>query len=128
MSPRVAMGLSGRLIAVLVVEDEPLVRMDVASAFEASGFKVYEAANADEAVGLLEEFADIDVLVTDVDMPGSIDGLELAHYARSRRPINIIVTSGHRKIALRDLPPAAILLRKPCRSDQIVEMARAMDA
>ena len=62
---------------VLVVEDEPLIRMDVAATFEEAGYKVYEAANADEAVGLLEEFADIHALVTDVDMPGSIDGRPL---------------------------------------------------
>src|SRR5882724_10745397 len=120
------MNLSDQPICVLVVEDEPLVRIDVASGFEDAGFKVYEAANADEAIGLLEEFADIDALVTDVDMPGSIDGLELAHYARSCRSIKIIVTSGHRKIAMRDLPPAAVFLEKPCRAGQILETLREM--
>jgi CheY-like chemotaxis protein len=114
--------------AVLVVEDEPLIRMDVAATFEEAGYKVYEAANADEAVGLLEEFADIHVLVTDVDMPGSIDGLGLAHYARSDRRIKIIVTSGHVKVETRDLPPAAIFLKKPCRAGDIVETLREMAA
>jgi CheY-like chemotaxis protein len=118
--------MSDQSVAVLVVEDELLVRMDVASTLEDAGFKVYEAVNADEAVGLLEEFADIYVLVTDVDMPGSIAGLELAHYVRSRRPIKIIVTSGHRQIAIRDLPPAAVFLEKPYRPDDIVEMVRAI--
>jgi two-component system, response regulator PdtaR len=95
------MGLSDQSVAVLVVEDEPLTCMDVAATFEDAGFKVYEAANTDEAIGLLEEFDDIHVLVTDLDMPGSIDGLELAHYARSCRLFRIIVISGHRNIAMR---------------------------
>jgi CheY-like chemotaxis protein len=120
------MGLSDQSVAVLVVEDEPLVLMDVASTFEDVGFKVYEAASADEALGLLEEFAGIDALVTDVDLPGSIDGLELAHYARSSRSIRIVITSGHRKFAMRDLPPAAVFLEKPCRPVPIVDTLRNM--
>jgi CheY-like chemotaxis protein len=120
------MGLSDQSVAVLVVEDEPLVLMDVASTFEDVGFKVYEAASADEALGLLEEFAGIDTLVTDVDLPGSIDGLELAHYARSSRSIRIVITSGHRKFAMRDLPPAAVFLEKPCRPVHIVDTLRNM--
>jgi CheY-like chemotaxis protein len=122
------MDVSDQSVAVLVVEDEPLVRMDVASTFEDAGFKVYAAASADEAVGLLEEFAEIVALVTDVDMPGSIDGLELAHYARSSRSIKIIVTSGHRRIATRELPPAAVFLEKPCHPVKIVATLRNMSA
>jgi DNA-binding NtrC family response regulator len=122
------MDLLGQSVAVLVVEDEPLVRMCVAATIEDAGFKVYEAANADEAVGLLAECADICVLFTDVDMPGSMNGVALAHYAHSYRPIKIIVTSGHRKIAAKDLPPKAIFMEKPYRPDHVVETLRAIAA
>jgi CheY-like chemotaxis protein len=67
------------LATVLVVEDDPLVRMDVAVTIQRAGFKAIEAANADEAVELLADHADINILLTDVDMPGSMDGVELAH-------------------------------------------------
>jgi DNA-binding NtrC family response regulator len=122
------MDLSGQSIAVLVVEDEPLIRMCVAATIEEAGFKVYEAANADEAVGLLAECADICVLFTDVEMPGSMDGVALAHYAHSYRPIMIIVTSGRRKIAVKDLPPTAIFMEKPYRPGRVVETLREIAA
>jgi DNA-binding NtrC family response regulator len=112
--------------AVLVVEDEPLIRMEVAAAVKDAGFRVYQAASADEAVGLLEECADIGVLFTGVDMPGSMDGIELAHYARSQKPMKVIVSSGHRRVAMRDLPPAAVFLKKPCDATEIVEKLKSL--
>lgn len=120
------MDLLGQSVAVLVVEDEPLVRLCVAMTLEHAGFKVYEAANADDAVGLLAECVDIGVLFTDIDMPGPMDGVALAHYAHSYRPIGIIVTSGHRRIAVEDLPPDAIFIEKPFRPADVLETLRAM--
>jgi two-component system, response regulator PdtaR len=122
------MDLVGQSVAVLVVEDEPLIRMSVAATIEDAGFKVYEAANADEALGLLAECVDIRVLFTDVDMPGAMDGVALAHYAYAYRPIEIIVTSGHRKIAVKDLPPKAIFMEKPYRPGHVVETLREIAA
>ena len=81
---------------VLVVEDEALVRLSTREEIEAAGFKVYEAHNADEAIRLLEANPDIELIFTDVDMPGSMDGVKLAHYVRKRwPPVKIIVTSGY---------------------------------
>ena len=81
---------------VLIVEDEPLVRLGAVQAIEDAGFEVIEAANADEAIRILENRSDIRVVFTDIHMPGSIDGLKLAHAVRDRwPPIKIIVTSGH---------------------------------
>jgi CheY-like chemotaxis protein len=87
------MDIAGQSLAVLVVDDEPLIRLDLAATIEEAGFKVYEVANADQAVELLEEVEDIKVLLTDVDMPGSMDGVQLAHYARPYWPVQIIVAS-----------------------------------
>jgi two-component system, response regulator PdtaR len=122
------MDLLRQSVAILVVEDEPLIRMSVAATIEDAGFKVYEASNADEAIGLLAECVDICVLFTDVEMPGSMDGVALAHYAYAYRPIEIIVTSGRRKIAVTDLPPKAIFMEKPYRHGRVVETLRAIAA
>ena len=81
--------------AVLIVEDEPLVRFCAVQTVEEAGFDVIEAANADEAIAILESRQDIRVVFTDIHMPGSMDGLKLAHAVRDRwPPIKIIVTSG----------------------------------
>ena len=115
------MDLLGQSAAVLVVEDEPVTRMCAVATIEDAGFKVYGAANADEALGLLAECVDVCVLFTDVDLPGSMDGVALAHYAHSYRPIEIIVTSGHRRIVTKDLPPNAVFMEKPYLPSHLVE-------
>jgi two-component system, response regulator PdtaR len=126
---RVAMDSSDQSIAVLVVEDDALVRMQAATTIEAAGFRVYEAGDAAQAVLLLEECSDIRVLFTDVDMPGAMNGLALARYARIHRgPIKIIIASGRHEIAGEDLPPETVFLGKPYRLAQIVERVQKMTA
>ena len=79
---------------VLVVDDETLIRMHAVSAIEDAGYTVYEAVDADHAIAIIEKHPDIRVMFTDVNMPGSMDGIMLAHYVRNRwPPIVIIVTS-----------------------------------
>ena len=109
------MGNSGnKSVSVLVVEDESLIRMDTASSLEATGFVVYEAANAADAILCLELHGEIRLIFTDVNMPGSMDGLALAHYVRGRwPPVKIIVTSGYMKMRDDDLPLGAIFVAKP---------------
>ncbi|WP_342778220.1 response regulator [Mesorhizobium norvegicum] len=82
-------------ICVLVVEDEPLIRMDIVDFLLGEGFEVLEAANADEAIDLLEANAQIQIMFTDIDMPGSMDGIKLAAAVRDRwPPVRIVATSG----------------------------------
>ena len=101
-------------VAVLIVEDEPLIRMGVVGLIEDSGFKVYEAGSADAANALLERHKEICLIFTDVNMPGSMDGLKLAHYVRGRwPPVKIIVTSGHVKVPEESLPAGALFMPKP---------------
>ena len=84
---------------VLIVEDEPLVRVGACNMIEDAGFEVIEAASADEAIRILESRSDIRVVFTDVHMPGTMDGLRLAHAVRGRwPPIKIIVTSGRSRV------------------------------
>jgi CheY-like chemotaxis protein len=100
--------------AVLVVEDEPLLLMDAMDMIEDAGFVAYGAANADEAIRHLERHSDIRVLFTDVDMPGTMDGLKLAHAVRDRwPPVSIIVASGHVRVTQDDLPLNGLFFSKP---------------
>ena len=106
--------------AVLVVEDEPLIRIGAVRMIEDAGFEVIEAANADDAIRILERRRDIRVIFTDVHMPGSMDGLKLAHAVRDRwPPIKIIVTSGRESITEQDLPEGGRFFAKPYNPTQI---------
>ncbi len=101
-------------ISVLVVEDEFLIRMDLVDHLSGEGFEVFEASNADEAIAILEANDRIQVLFTDVDMPGSMDGLKLSAAVRDRwPPVRIVVTSGHRAVVPTDLPEGSLFYAKP---------------
>lgn len=81
---------------ILVVEDEVLIRLMVANELRAQGFRVLEAVNADEAFPLLESRVAIDLVFTDVKMPGSMDGIALARLIRERYPaLKLVVTSDY---------------------------------
>jgi CheY-like chemotaxis protein len=100
--------------AVLVVDDEPWQRMMLSDAFSDAGYDVVEAANAAEALAALQARRDIGIVVTDIQMPGSMDGLRLARYVRDAYPpIALIVASGAVRPESRDLPADAIFLAKP---------------
>ena len=108
-------------IRVLVVEDETFIRMDATEMLRAAGFDILEAANADEAIQLLERTPGIRLIFTDIDMPGSMNGLKLSAAVRDRwPPVKIIATSGHFKIRAGDLPEDARFIPKPYQSAQII--------
>jgi CheY-like chemotaxis protein len=118
-------GNSTNMPAVLIVEDEPLVRIGAVNLIEDAGFEVIEAANADEAIGILECRSDVRVVFTDIHMPGSMDGLKLAHAVRNRwPPIRIIVTSGRELIAEQVLPEGGRFFAKPYNPIEILDALR----
>lgn len=118
-------GKSTKIPVVLIVEDEPLILMTVVKVIEDAGFEVIEAANADEAIRLLEYRSDIRVIFTDIHMPGSMDGLKLAHAVRNRwPPIKIIVTSGRNLIAEQNLPEGGRFFAKPYDPTAITDALR----
>jgi CheY-like chemotaxis protein len=122
------MGLveSGRPV-VLIVEDEFLLRMDAVDMIAAAGFEAVEAANADEAIKILEARRDITVVFTDIQMPGSMDGLKLARAVRGRwPPIKIVATSGHLHVKESDLPEGGRFLPKPYNSLQVTGVLREL--
>ena len=108
------MGLSlPRRPVVLLVEDELLPRMDAAAMVAEAGFEVVEAGDADEAIAILESRRDIGIVFTDIQMPGSMDGLKLAHAIRGRwPPIRIVATSGLVDVGEKDLPEGGRSLPK----------------
>jgi len=109
---------------VLVVDDEPLLRMDVAAALEEAGCHVLEAANADEALQLMQDNAHIDLLVTDVQMPGSMDGIQLSAAVHSRWPdTEVMVTSGRIQPRAHELPPNVRFLAKPYPAYKLTDAA-----
>lgn len=111
---------------VLLVEDEPLIRLFVAELLEESGFKVVEAANAAEALVILRAGLEVNVLLTDVDMPNGCNGFELAHEVHESWPrAEILIMSGRRWPAEGDLPIGAAFLSKPCPNEAIVSHVRA---
>jgi len=113
---------AGQRPVVLVVEDEFLVRMDAIEVIEGGGFEVVEAKNADDAIAILEQRNDIDLIFTDIDMPGSMDGLKLAHFVKDRwPPIKIIATSGHAKFTANDLPEGGRFMPKPYNATEIAD-------
>lgn len=113
--------------AVLVVDDDPFVRLDAVDMVEDLGFVAYQAANADDAIALLEKHDDIRILFTDINMPGSMDGLKLAHAVRKRwPPLVIMIASGHANVAKEKLPRDGVFFPKPYSSATFVrELARA---
>jgi CheY-like chemotaxis protein len=112
-------------IRILVVEDEAFIRMDAVEILCAAGFSILEAANANEALQMLERHSDIRLLFTDIDMPGSMNGLKLVAAVRDRwPPVSIIATSGHCKVQAGDLPADARFFSKPYQPAQIIRAVR----
>ena len=114
---------------VLVVEDEALVRMNSAEMIRDLGFEVIEATDADHAVSLLESNPDIRIVFTDIQMPGSMDGLRLAAVVRDRwPPIALLITSGQLHPPSTDMPAGARFLPKPYLPFQLKSQLNALTA
>ena len=105
---------------ILVVEDEGLIRLGAVFALEEAGYKVFEAGHADQAIAALEANPGIRVVVTDVHMPGTMDGLKLTHYVRRRwPPIALIVISGEPGDFYSQVPAGTMFCTKPI-SDRLL--------
>ena len=111
---------------VLVVEDEGLVRLDVAESLKDAGFAVVEATDASEALEIVLSREDIDVLFTDINMPGPMDGLELAWRVRDYRPeVRLVLTSGAIKPTRDQLPDDGAFISKPYSPEAVTRAVRA---
>ncbi len=112
---------------VLIVEDELLIRLHAAQIIEEAEFDVIEASNADEAIAILEARPDISVLFTDIQMPGSMDGLKLAAAVKRRwPPIKIVASSGLVNVRPDDLPEGGRFLPKPYDPSKLTDIIREL--
>src|SRR3954467_7828632 len=112
---------------VLVVEDEMVLRMRAVDIVEDAGFTAVEAVNADEAISILESRSDISLLLSDIQMPGSMDGLKLAHAVHDRWPaIKIILVSGQVKVSDADRPADSRYFGKPLEVKHMVAELQKM--
>jgi CheY-like chemotaxis protein len=106
---------------VLVVEGDALVQLELADWLKELGLRVFSADNADDAIQLMESHPEIELLLTDIRMPGSMDGIRLAHFVADRwPPVKIIVLSGNLATALSELPPESIFVPKPYDSETLL--------
>ena len=114
-------------ITVLVVEDEALLRMNTVDELTDQGLEVMEAANAKDAIAIFRSGQRVECLFTDVDMPGDVDGLELAALVKDAfPPIEVIVTSGHRNVTQDDLPLQGIFVGKPYSLEVVGDLIRRL--
>jgi two-component sensor histidine kinase/ActR/RegA family two-component response regulator len=112
---------------VLVVEDEMVLRMRAVDIVEDAGFTAVQAVNADEALAILESRSDISLLFSDIQMPGSMDGLKLAHAVHDRWPsIKIILVSGQVRLSDTDKPADSRFFGKPLEMKQMITELQEM--
>lgn len=112
---------------ILVVEDDTLIRMLGVNILEEAGFEVLEAANADEGIAILSEHGHVRLLFSDIDMPGSMDGVELARLVHDRWPsIRLLLTSGHHNLPEAAIPDDGKFVRKPWSEEFLIGKIRAI--
>jgi len=112
---------------VLVVEDEPLIRLMAIELIEEGGFEVVAASDAAAAVAILERRLDIRIVFTDIDMPGGMDGIRLAAVIRERwPPLQIVVTSSHLNVHPSQMPARGVFLSKPYEGRELVGLLRSL--
>jgi two-component system, response regulator PdtaR len=108
-------------LKILLVEDEPLISMDLDYSLQQAGHAVVAVSNADRAIDVLESQS-FDLIVTDIDMPGSMDGLKLAAAVRHRwPPVKILVMSGKHRPRTADMPRQARFISKPFSETQLLK-------
>jgi len=115
------------LKTVLVVEDEILTRVDAVACLREAGFDVVEAGSGAEALAVIGARDDVDLIFTDIQMPGPVDGLELARRARESDPnVRLIFTSGARRFDKDKLPGEGLFFSKPYDAENVAETVQRL--
>jgi CheY-like chemotaxis protein len=122
------MSRAATTVSVLLVEDEAMISNLVANCLSGSGFRVHEAATADEALRYMRSGANVDVLFTDINLPGRMNGAELAERARELRPeMPIVYVSGRYKLSeISPLVPRSLFVAKPYDPNDICALLRRL--
>jgi CheY-like chemotaxis protein len=115
------------LKTVLVVEDEILTRVDAVACLREAGFDVVEAGSGVEALALISTREDVHLIFTDIQMPGPVDGLELARRAQKSHPhIRLVFTSGARRVDTDNLPGDGLFFSKPYDAENLAETVQRL--
>jgi CheY-like chemotaxis protein len=114
---------------ILLVEDDPFLRMAAIDLIEDAGFEAAVAENGDEAIHILETRSDVRIVFTDIQMPGTMDGMKLARTVRGRWPeIKLVITSGKYEIRNDELPDRSEFFRKPYKDFEVAATFHRMMA
>lgn len=114
--------------SILIVDDEALIRQNLVDIFDDEGWQVFEADGADAAIRVLEENASIRVVLTDIQMPGSMNGVRLAHFVRNRYPPTVLfVVSGGLAPDYSELPTRTLFLAKPFDPQFVLDEIARLD-
>ena len=112
--------------AALIVEDQPFIGMVASDILRESGYETFHAYDAKDAEGVLAEHPEIEVLVCEAELPGSVNGLELARRVSAERPeVQLVVTACGRELSASELPEGARTLRKPYASGELKTLVAA---
>lgn len=115
------------LKTVLVVEDEILTRVDAVACLREAGFDVVEAGSGVEALAVIRARDDVDLIFTDIQMPGPVDGLELARRARETHPrVRLVFTSGARRVDTDNLPGEGVFFSKPYDAENVAQTVQRL--
>ena len=112
--------------SVLVVEDQPLLRMVVTEVLTEAGLTVLEAGDASAALGLFDAHEEIAVIVSDLKLPGTLSGVDLVNRVHESRPgVELVLISGHEAPPSQSIPPAALFVRKPFTAELLTAIVTA---
>ena len=113
------------MTAILIVEDDVLANEHLEFILQQAGYEVLSATSADEAAELLEDHDDVRLIVTDINLPGTMNGLKLAAAAKARRPeMNIIIVTGYNAPENDEIPPGSLFVPKPNNARKMIEAVR----
>ena len=112
--------------AALIVEDQPFVGMVASDILRESGFETFHAYDATDAATVLREHPEIEVVVTEAELPGEVNGLELCRRVSQERPnVQLVVTAAGRQPGATEIPHGARVLRKPYASGELRTLVAA---
>lgn len=112
---------------ILVVDDEPIIRLDAVAIIEDAGFVVFEAADAEEALEIMSAHPEVSVLFTDINMPGPLNGLELARRVHEGWPmVQLVITSGRVVPNPDEIPEHGHFVAKPYQTSAVVNLLRSI--
>ena len=116
-----------KMAVILTVEDEFFVSEYLRLLLEHAGFEVIATYNADDAITVLESRTDIHTIITDINMPGSMDGLKLAAAVRDRwPPVKIIIVTGHNPPTTEEMPAGSLFIPKPYNAEGVIAAVRTL--